>query len=88
MNTFVTVAITIAVYFVFSAAAGAMLPPEKGEERTFYGWFYRFSQHLAANADRVFAAKYPALAADISGVPAGASVSAVRAEIESISTTK
>ena len=53
--------VTLAAYYIFSSAADAMLPPLQGQERTFYGWCFRFIQNLAANASRAMAAKYPQL---------------------------
>ena len=50
-------------YFLFSAAAGALEEPSKEQRGRFYGWFYRFAQRLAANADRVAAARFGPLAA-------------------------
>lgn len=37
---------SIAVYWVFSAAVGAMQPP-KGDKGGFYGWAYRFTHAVA-----------------------------------------
>ncbi|WP_348269738.1 hypothetical protein P8936_16445 [Edaphobacter paludis] len=53
---------TIAGYFLFSAAAGAMSPPTDDQARGLYGWFFRFIQRLAANADRLAETRFPALA--------------------------
>ncbi len=55
------VLVVVSCYFLFSAAAGAMLPPVAGKERGLYGWFYRFVQRLAANADRFYEAQYKRL---------------------------
>jgi hypothetical protein len=41
--------VTLATYYVGSAAVGA-LPPPKAESTEFYQWFYKFSNTLAANA--------------------------------------
>lgn len=47
---------SIAVYWVFSAAVGAMQPP-KGDNGGFYGWVYRFThtvlQLAAANLKNI-----------------------------------
>lgn len=62
----ISVVATIAGYFLFSAAVGAMSHPTAAQENGWYGWFYRFSQRLAANADRVATvaeARNPALGA-------------------------
>ena len=34
---------TLVGYYLFSSAAGAMLPPAPGQERTRYGYLFRFS---------------------------------------------
>lgn len=52
------VVLALAGYFVFSAAAGAMAPPSDAQRGGWYGWFYRFVQRLAANADRLVEARY------------------------------
>ncbi len=57
-----TFILTAVAYFVFSAAAGAMAEPTEQQKRSFYGWFYRFIQRLAANADRVAEARFGNLA--------------------------
>ncbi|HSU19895.1 MAG TPA: hypothetical protein VLI45_09160 [Acidobacteriaceae bacterium] len=44
---------TVIVYTVFNSAAGAMLPPATGQERTRYGYWFRFIQDLASNAHRL-----------------------------------
>ncbi len=54
----VVIILTLAVYFLFSAAVDAMLPPARGQERTFYGWLYRFLQGVAANASRLAEARF------------------------------
>lgn len=54
-----SVIVSVAGYFLFSAAAGAMAAPTEEQARGFYGWFYRFVQRLAANADRLAEAKFP-----------------------------
>jgi hypothetical protein len=62
----ISVIATIAGYFLFSAAVGAMSHPTAAQENGFYGWLFRFLQRLAANADRVAAvaeARNPALSA-------------------------
>lgn len=55
--------LTVFVYYVLNAAAGAMLPPEPGKERTFYGWAFRFLQQLAANAHRLLESKVEKISA-------------------------
>jgi hypothetical protein len=59
----ISVIATVAAYFLFSAAVGAMSHPTADQENGFYGWLYRFLQRLAANADRLAEARNPALAA-------------------------
>ncbi len=61
-------------YFVFAAAAGAMAPPTDAQARSWYGWFYRFIQRLAANADRLAEAKFRGITA---GAVPDASIGAV-----------
>lgn len=53
-----TVILTLVGYFLFSAAAGAMLPPLPAQERGLYGWLYRFAQVVAANAHRLAEARF------------------------------
>jgi len=68
VNVHVTLPVVLAVvaYYVFSAAAGAMLPPEEGKERTWYGFWFRLIQTLAANSHRLADEKLlPALAKEI-----------------------
>ena len=60
LSTTLVVIVTLAVYFVFSAAVGAMLPPTPEQHARFYGWLYRFLQRLAANADRLAEARFGA----------------------------
>ena len=62
MHEWIIIACTLAVYFVFSAAVGAMLPPTPEQNVRFYGWLYRFLQRLAANADRLAEARFGNLA--------------------------
>ena len=52
------VILTAVGYFLFSAAVGAMYPPTDEQKPRLYGWFYRFLQRLAANADRLVEAKF------------------------------
>jgi hypothetical protein len=52
------VILSLAGYFVFAAAVGAMSPPSDAQKTRFYGWLYRFLQRLAANADKLVEAKY------------------------------
>ena len=54
----ISVILALLGYFIFSAAVGAMATPTPDQERAFYGWLYRFLQRLAANADRVAAARF------------------------------
>jgi hypothetical protein len=61
--------LTLAGYFTFSAAVDAMLPPAPGQERTFYGFLYRFLNRLAANATKLAEARFGGLAGN---QPAGA----------------
>ena len=56
-----SVIVTAVSYFIFSAAVGSMAAPTAEQEKGFYGWLYRFLQRLAANADRVVAARFPAV---------------------------
>lgn len=58
MHDLIVTVIAIGGYFTFSAAIGAMYPPDDSQKRTFYGWLYRFLQAMAANADKVMAARY------------------------------
>ncbi len=67
------VILTLSAYFVFSAAAGAMQPPTEAQKGAFYGWFYRFIQRLAANADRLAEARFGELAEPVSPPPAAQS---------------
>lgn len=53
-----------AVLHLLNAAAGAMLPPLPGQERTRYGYWYRLVQKLASNGDRLEAA-LPAIAREL-----------------------
>lgn len=66
----VSVIVTVLVYYVFSAGAGAMLPPVAGQERTFYGYLFRFIQTLAANSHRVAFSRLAALSASAERKPA------------------
>lgn len=55
-----------AVFYLFNAAAGAMLPPEEGKERTRYGYWYRFVQRLAANEAQLASSRLlPAIAKEL-----------------------
>jgi hypothetical protein len=67
------VILTLVGYFIFSAAVGAMIEPTEEQKRGFYGWLFRFAQILAANADRLAAAKFGA------GI-AGAAAAAAKAD--------
>jgi hypothetical protein len=71
--------VTLVGYFVFSAAAGAMAAPTEAQTARFYGWFYRFIQRLAANADRVAEARFGNIAGPATSF-GGASLSATRSE--------
>jgi len=53
-----------AALHVMNAAAGAMLPPAPGQERTRYGYWFRFVQRLASNSDKIEAA-LPAIAREL-----------------------
>jgi hypothetical protein len=53
-----SVILTLAGYFTFSAAVGAMSAPSDAQKTRFYGWLYRFLQRLAANADRLAEARF------------------------------
>ncbi len=57
------VVLTLAAYFIFSAAVGAMSQPTEAQKTRFYGWLYRFLQRLAANADRLAEARFGGIAA-------------------------
>jgi hypothetical protein len=63
------VILSLAGYFVFSAAVGAMSAPSDAQKTRFYGWLYRFLQRLAANADKVVEARFGNLVDD--GAAAG-----------------
>lgn len=47
-----------------NAAADAMLPPAPGQERTRYGYWFRFVQRLASNSDKL-AAALPVIAKEL-----------------------
>lgn len=53
MSLTLPVVLACAAYYLFAALAGAMLPPLLGEERTWYGYWYRVAQTLAANSHRL-----------------------------------
>ena len=63
-HTPLAVGITLGAYWLFSSAAGAMLPPAPGQERTRYGFFFRLVQNLAANGHRL-EQRFPGLAAEL-----------------------
>ena len=81
-----TVLLTLAGYFVFAAAAGAMAPPLPAQERGFYGWTFRFTQILAANFSRLVQARFPALAAP-APEPGADTLTATRTKVESVQIT-
>lgn len=56
------VILALLLYYVLNAAAGAMLPPEPGQERTRYGYWWRFTQGLAANSHRLAESKLAGIA--------------------------
>jgi hypothetical protein len=49
---------TLAGYYIFSAAVGAM-PTPMPNGNAFYSWMFHFLQTLGANLARVVANKYP-----------------------------
>ncbi len=50
--------VTLALYYVMSAAVGS-LPMPDANSHMFYRWFFQFSNTLAANVARAYAAKLP-----------------------------
>jgi hypothetical protein len=79
------VMLTVGAYFIFAAAVGAMWPPSDAQKAGWYGWFYRFLQRLAANADRVAKAEFGnLLGGAVANGSADAAVVATRSESSSI----
>lgn len=71
-------------YFVFSAAVGAMNPPTEQQKASFYGWFYRFAQRLAANADRLVEARFGGIVGNVGEGAAAVTVASSTSESSSI----
>jgi len=51
--------VTLAVYYVTSAAVGSLPMPDASSHK-FYRWFFQFANTLAANVTRAYASKLPA----------------------------
>jgi hypothetical protein len=77
-----SVILTLAGYFVFAAAVGAMAAPSDAQKSGFYGWLYRFLQRLAANADRLAEARFGNLIPSGDG---GESIAVATREHDSVS---
>ncbi len=84
MTIAMPVILALAGYFVFSAAVGAMAAPNDVQKCGFYGWFYRFAQRLAANADKLVEARFGGIVGNVGEGSAGITVASATTESSSI----